>query len=629
MKKTLLLAFLFQAFVSYSQTVNLTVDALQIHGKISPWLYGRNNNLSGNSGSPVSAANWTRYRDAGLRMYRENGGNNSTKYNWRRKLTSHPDWYNNVYSINWDYAASSLLNNTSNTQGLFAFQLLGKAAKSSSFNFNDWCYNNSAWWSGTTNDWAGGGGPSCGAYAGNGGSGDINTYLEDWTADSTVGILDYWFDQLELDSTRLVYWNMDNEPEVWNGTHSDVVTSNITAEQYMQKYFAVAKAARKKYKNIKLVGPAFTNEWQWYTWNNQKVQDLNNPSVSYTWAEYFIKRVAEEQQASGLRLLDVLDFHFYPGTEDDIPATLQLHRVWYDTHYDFPKANGVKVSGPGGWDNNLSKEYIFHRCNQWLAQYMGANHNVRMGISECGAIDHSDPNVVAAWYASHLGVFAENNVELFTPWDWYIGQWEVLHLFSNYFGTHSIQTTSSLNETVSGYSSLSSDGDSLMIAVVNRDRTASRNVNIALQNYIPSASQVNGFQLAGLPAAETFVSKTTNALQEKIYSVTGNNLSITVPALSVTLIQIPTSDPVVTTNRQAVSAMDISLYPNPAKNTLSIETNSYTPSRILITDMLGRVYQTKTISGKADMDISALEQGQYIVQLIKDDKVLVKKFVKE
>lgn len=56
----------------------------------------------------MTALTWQRYRDAGITMFRESGGNNSTKYNWRKKLTSHPDWYNNVYAHDWDYAARSL-----------------------------------------------------------------------------------------------------------------------------------------------------------------------------------------------------------------------------------------------------------------------------------------------------------------------------------------------------------------------------------------------------------------------------------------------------------------------------------------------------------------------------------------
>ncbi|MBY0424737.1 MAG: glycoside hydrolase family 44 protein, partial [Cytophagales bacterium] len=348
-----------------------------------------------------------------------------TKYNWRAKLSSHPDWYNNVYSHDWDYSASQLLAKTTNTKALYGFQLLGYAASNKTNNFNDWAYNGSAWTSAVNNNWAGGGGPT--SVGGNGGNGNPNLYLKPWPADSTVGILDHWFSSLGLDSTRLKYWNMDNEPEIWDGTHDDIVTSPMAAETFLQKYFAVAKAARAKFPGIKLTGPVTPNEWQWYAWNNSKVTGTDGNK--YPWMEYFIKRIGEEQAASGVRLLDVLDIHVYPGTQSNPALTLQLHNIWFDSTWVYSGANGVKLVGPLGWNASVNKEYFFTRCNNWLRKYIGPNHGVTFGVSEYGAIANNgseDPNIIANWYASHLGTFANNKVELFTPWDWYIGQWEVL-----------------------------------------------------------------------------------------------------------------------------------------------------------------------------------------------------------
>jgi len=64
--------------------------------------------------------------------------------------------------------------------------------------------------------------------------------------------------------------------------------------------------------------------------------------------EYFIKRVAEEQTVSGVSLLDVLDIHFYPGS-NKAHEVVQYHRVYFDKNYVYPEANGVKnVNGSWG-----------------------------------------------------------------------------------------------------------------------------------------------------------------------------------------------------------------------------------------------------------------------------------------
>ena len=259
---------------------------------------------------------------------------------------------------------------------------------------------------------------------------------------------------------------MDNEPECWNSTHDDVMPEAIPAEEYIKRYVAVATKARALFPDIKIVGPVFTNEWFWYNWQNGTVPDRQNPNKKYSWVEYFIKRIAEEQKRTGVRLLDVLDFHLYPSVNQNIrrEVTLQLHRMFYDTTYDYPGANGCKVVN-GGWDNNITKEYIFKRSNDWLDKYMGAGHGVTMGMSEMGSL-YDEPNVIAVCYASLLGTFAENNVELFTPWDWYKGQWEVLHLFTRYTGSIAVSSTSSQNNLASAYSSLNAGKDTDRKSVV-------------------------------------------------------------------------------------------------------------------------------------------------------------------
>ncbi len=89
----------------------------------------------------------------------------------------------------------------------------------------------------------------------------------------------------------------------------------------------------------------------------------------------------------------------------------------------------MKKTGPGGWDNSLTKEYIFKRCKTWLENYMGADNGVGLSVSEIG-IGGNNPNVTASWYASTLGEFAKQGVEIFTPWSWKTGMDEVIHLFS-------------------------------------------------------------------------------------------------------------------------------------------------------------------------------------------------------
>jgi hypothetical protein len=533
----LVLSVLWLGAAGGARGAEVHVDALAGQQAISPYLYGRNNSLSDDPKKPLAAKDWQLLRDAGVRILRESGGNNSTKYNWVLKLSSHPDWYNNVYAHDWDFEAASLQANLPGVQGMWSFQLIGKAASSRAYNFNDWGYNHSQWWEGVRNNWAGGGGPTAG-----GGQieGDPSLYLMDWSADDTVGILDHWLDpnDLGLDPNGVLYWNMDNEPEIWSGTHDDVCPRQPAVEDFLQTYFAVAKKARACFPGIKLAGPVAANEWQWYNWDNDRIAADGR---YYVWLEYFIKRVAEEQQASGVRLLDVLDIHFYPGQTKSADL-VQLHRVWFDQTYNYPGANGVKRLGESGWDNSITKEYIFTRCREWLEQYLGPDHGVGLGVTEMG-INGDNPNVTAVWYASTLGVFADEGVELFTPWTWKVGMWEVLHLFSRYQQALRVQAAVGHEEAVSAYASISADANDMTILLVNRSLDQDKDVRITVANFPVADGTYRVLQLHNLPTGETFHSHTDNALWEDTVIALEGVMDLTLPPLSVSALLLSVQDP--------------------------------------------------------------------------------------
>jgi hypothetical protein len=531
-----LLIFCLHTFIqplAAQQKVKVDIIVDSIRKPISPYLYGKNNSLSDNPGKPLPAYDWQRIKDAGIRMFRENGGNNATKYNWRRKLSSHPDWYNNVYAHDWGYAALRLQQNIPGAQGMWAFQLIGKSAKTNAANFNDWGYNGSKWWEGVGQNLAGGGTLN---PAGTGKAlveGNPNLYLEEWPADSTVAILDAWFGPggLGLDSAQIRYWSMDNEPEIWSGTHDDVYPNQPPAEDFMQAYFKVAKKARAKFPAIKLIGPVPANEWQWYNYNGGKI---DYKGKRYTWLEYFIMRVAEEQKATGIRLLDVIDIHFYPG--ETTPADiLQLHRVFFDRNYEYPGANGVKRAGTLDWDANIKKEYIFGRCTDWLNQYMGINHGVTFGVSETST-KNENPAITAVWYASTLGEFAKQGVEIFTPWDWKTGMYEVVHLFSQYGKGFYIPSISSDEELVTAYPMVSGNNDSMTVFLVNRSTSVEKNASIGLPGFPLKNGWYKTWQISQLPQNETFVSHTQNGLKEGLAKAVFNKIDLTLPPLSITAI---------------------------------------------------------------------------------------------
>lgn len=605
------------AAVQAATTVTVTVEATTGHKPISPYIYGKNHGLSQEIGKATHADTLTQLRDAGFKMLRLNNGNNASKYNFRKKLSSHPDWYNNVYARDWDQSAIELQSELPGVQGMYAISMLGWAANNTEHNFDDQLYNGWAWWTGTTNNWAGTP-PISAAGEKPTATADPTLYLERWPVDSSAKILDYWFGKgngnLGLDSTRFRYWNMDNEPDIWDGTHDDVMPDTMDAEEFVKIYVDAAKKARAKFPGIKLVGPVATNEWQWFFWKNKKVSTtIAGKDTSLVFIEYFIKRVAEEQKASGVRLLDVLDYHFYPGYGNtaDKAKILQLHRIWYDRKYVYPLSNGLKNSLGG------SNEYIFGRSREWLDRYFGTGNGITMGVTECGSIDgaKADASVISVWYASQLGEFANSGeVEVFTPWSWYDGMFETAHLFTRYAKSTRVDAVSTLDSLVSGYASMSESGDSLTVVLVNRDLTSSRTVRLELGGYKPSTTSAPMFQLAGL-SGETFFSESNNALKKSNVSVVGQVVEVTLPKTSVQAIVLKGAIGPAALEKMPTKPTQLKVQISTGALEVQVPAGRY---QARLSDLQGKVVQRWTLTGDAgwkSLPLSANVSGAYLLQV--------------
>jgi len=74
---------------------------------------------------------------------------------------------------------------------------------------------------------------------------------------------------------------------------------------------------------------------------------------------------------------------------------------------------------------------------------------------------------------------------------------------------------------------------------------------------------------------------------------------------------------------------NISVYPNPVKDNLTIETNINTPQKLEISNLMGQTIYTIYINKKATINTSAFANGVYILKLNTDKETVVRKIVKE
>ncbi|MBE6329525.1 MAG: T9SS type A sorting domain-containing protein [Bacteroidales bacterium] len=623
---TIILCMVATTFLSAAETILISIDGNATPHKISRYIYGKNNSTNDDSTKATTDSMWTLINESGIGILRENSGNNLTKYNFHRRVASHPDWYNRVHDQNWDYEIQTIQENAPQVQVMYGLPILGWVGANSEYNFNDWDWyiSHGNKWLNTAQNVTGKGAepnPDNGKNALV--DGDISTYLKEWPTDSCVGILDHWFGEngLGIDRSKTRYWALDNEPEIWHMTHDDVQKEPVKPEEYIEKYVRVAKAARAKYPDLKLIGPICANEWQWFAGPDRK--DLTIDGRYWPWLEYIIKRIAEEEKKCGMKLLDVFALHYYPinFSDEDI---LQTHRIYFDENYIYPKANGVKLIN-GGWDETQSKVYIFKRCQEWMKEYMGEDDIRAFGITETG-IESNDPDINSVWYGSMMGEFMKHNLEFFIPWSWKTGMWETLHLFARYNKEYYLPSTSENDSIVSVHTSISADKDSMSILLINRSIKDEIETEIQLKNYEVPDGEYRLSQLSDLPEEETFISHTINALKEKSVMVQNGKATITLPPLSTSTLQLCKTEQ---TELHEQKNPILRVYPTYAMSCLYVEgLNEKATIQLISTD--GKVVLKKeTQQTNEKIDISDLPSGYYLCAVTMNDVTKTVQIVKK
>ncbi|MFZ5446253.1 MAG: glycoside hydrolase family 44 protein [Myxococcota bacterium] len=113
---------------------------------------------------------------------------------------------------------------------------------------------------------------------------------------------------------------LDNEPALWDSTHRDVHPEPLSYDELLDRTVRYGTAIRKAYPEALIAGPA---EWGWpgyfYSAVDAKAGFLLKPDRrahgDVPLVEWWLRKLAEHEKKTGVKLLDVLDFHFYPQAD--------------------------------------------------------------------------------------------------------------------------------------------------------------------------------------------------------------------------------------------------------------------------------------------------------------------------
>ncbi len=209
---------------------------------------------------------------------------------------------------------------------------------------------------------------------------------------------------------------LDNEPMLWHETHRDVHPDPVSYDELLQRTIQYGSAVRAQDPEASIAGPAL---WGWYAWHYSGVDKIAGSAQrpdrrahgDVPLLAWYLRKLKEHEETTGVRLLDVVDVHFYPA------------------------ANGVGYQDSGGTDPETSKLRIRSTRALWDADYLDESwlderlnilpslnqiiaenypgRRISIGEYNFGAEQHISGGLAVA---EALGRFAQENIESAYYW---------------------------------------------------------------------------------------------------------------------------------------------------------------------------------------------------------------------
>ena len=486
-----------------ANSVNVTVDVLGDRHVISPYVYG--------GSYPKDAPTIT---DSGLTVVRW-GGNATSRYNWKTFTdNAAADWYFEDFGYTEIGDGDSIKYiqdvKAAGSNPLMTMVMLPWVAKTSGWSFSVAKY-----------------GPQCGAdpYNSDAGDGvlpdcqtlltgndptDANVELKDSPQNGdppgTV-YRDQWAPALAAAfGSAPHFYNMDNEIDIWGGTHRDVHPNPSAYDEMRDTYFAEANALKGWDPNAIRFGPVSCC-W-WFYWNGANNND-KGAHAGVDFLPWWLNEVYWQDRLAGRRSVDVFDIHAYPDGPDTSHFTqaqkqalsLRIYRDYWD-----PKYVSESTTINQQWATFIQpKKRIPFRIPRMRALVNMIYAGTPLSFTEWSAAFAGESDFSTALAdADAYGILGRERMYLASRWvapDPANPNYQALKLFRNYDGQHHSFATTSVSAANNGnpnlfssYAALDSTGTILTVLVINKSPQAAVQTQFTMNGFTPK--QVTTYTLS-------------------------------------------------------------------------------------------------------------------------------------
>ncbi|HET9865116.1 MAG TPA: glycoside hydrolase family 44 protein [Steroidobacteraceae bacterium] len=343
-----------------------------------------------------------------------------------------------------------------------------------------------------------------------------------------------------------IWISLDNEPDLWQSTHARLrgdanpatqKGQTATYAEMIQRTTDYADAAKDVNEDALIFGPVN------YGWQGMiRFQDAADAN-GRDFLEFYLAQMKDAETATGHRLVDVLDVHWYPEARGACAREPQDGCRITDEDTDAGVATARKQAPRSLWDPAYTE-------SSWITQFstngpirllprleekIAANYpGTKLAITEYnyGAANHITGAIAQA---DALGVFGREGLFAATLWrlagnnNFIYGGFDMFRNFDGAnggFGDTSIRATSSDVANATVYASVDQGNANRMVIVcINKadaDTTASLAITHGVQFQTAKVYQLTGASPQGQPQARSAV------------AITANSFQLTMPANSIT-----------------------------------------------------------------------------------------------
>jgi len=495
-------------------SVNVTVDVLSDRHAISPYVYG--------GSYPKDAPTIS---DSGLTVVRW-GGNATSRYNWKTfTYNAAADWYfeDFGYTEIGDADSAKYIQDVkaAGSNPLMTMVMLPWVAKPSGWSFSVTKYGPQCGVDPYNSDAGNGVLPDCQTLMAGNDPTDANVELRDSPQNGdppgTV-YRDQWAAALaSAFGSAPHFYNMDNEIDIWSGTHRDVHPSASAYDEMRDTYLAEAKALKGWDANAIRFGPVSCC-W-WFYWNGANNND-KGAHAGVDFLPWWLNEVYWQDQLTGTRSVDVFDIHAYPDGPDTSGYTqaqkqalsLRIYRDYWDPTYT-SESGSINQQ----WATFIQpKKRIPFRIPRMRAIANMIYPGTPLSFTEWSAAFAGESDFSTALAdADAYGILGRERMYLASRWvapDPANPNYQALKLFRNYDGQHHSFAATSVSATNDGnpnlfssYAALDPAGTTLTLMVINKSPHASVQSQFAMSGF--TSKRVTAYTLS--PKSPTKIVATT------------------------------------------------------------------------------------------------------------------------